>query len=92
MSETADDPSRNSRSADDRSNILPGEKAVLIIEDDRDFAQWLLDLAQDEGLQGHRRPRAGISALELVREIHAGRPFSSISVCRTSAAGRCSTA
>src|SRR5262249_12381967 len=27
--------------SDDRRNLLPGEKAVLIVEDDRDFAQWL---------------------------------------------------
>ena len=27
--------------ADDRGNILPGDKSILIIEDDRDFAQWL---------------------------------------------------
>jgi HAMP domain-containing protein/signal transduction histidine kinase/CheY-like chemotaxis protein len=30
---------------DDRANILPGERCILIIEDDRNFAQWLLDLA-----------------------------------------------
>jgi len=52
---------------DDRANILPGEKSVLIIEDDRDFAQWLLDLARQNGFKAVVTPR-GKSALELVRE------------------------
>jgi CheY-like chemotaxis protein len=52
---------------DDRANILPGEKSVLIIEDDRDFAQWLLDLARQNGFKAVVTPR-GKSALDLVRE------------------------
>src|SRR2546430_10955888 len=51
----------------DRSNILPGEKSVLIIEDDRDFAQWLLDLARQNGFKAVVTPR-GKAALDLVRE------------------------
>src|SRR3954454_12214895 len=53
--------------ADDRANILPGEKSVLIIEDDRDFAQWLLDLARQNGFKAVVTPR-GKSALDLVCE------------------------
>jgi len=53
--------------ADDRANILPGEKSVLIIEDDRDFAQWLLDLARQNGFKAVVTPR-GKAALALVRE------------------------
>jgi CheY-like chemotaxis protein len=53
--------------ADDRANILPGEKSVLIVEDDRDFAQWLLDVARQNGFKAVVTPR-GKSALELVRE------------------------
>ncbi|HWM26008.1 MAG TPA: HAMP domain-containing protein [Chthoniobacterales bacterium] len=53
--------------ADDRANILPGEKAVLIIEDDRDFAQWLLDVARQNGFKAVVTPR-GKDALALVRE------------------------
>jgi CheY-like chemotaxis protein len=53
--------------ADDRANILPGEKSVLIIEDDRDFAQWLLDLARQNGFKAVVTPR-GKTALDLVRE------------------------
>jgi HAMP domain-containing protein/CheY-like chemotaxis protein/signal transduction histidine kinase len=53
--------------ADDRANILPGEKSVLIIEDDRDFAQWLLEVARENGFKAVVTPR-GKAALELVRE------------------------
>src|SRR5947207_13862415 len=53
--------------ADDRANILPGEKSVLIIEDDRDFAQWLLDFARQHGFKPVVTPR-GKAALALVRE------------------------
>ena len=53
--------------ADDRASILPGEKSVLIIEDDRDFAQWLLDVARQNGFKGVVTSR-GKTALDLVRE------------------------
>ncbi|MDP9003975.1 MAG: response regulator, partial [Verrucomicrobiota bacterium] len=53
--------------ADDRASILPGEKSVLIIEDDRDFAQWLLDVARENGFKAIVTAR-GKSGLELVRE------------------------
>jgi CheY-like chemotaxis protein len=52
---------------DDRANILPGEKSVLIIEDDRDFAQWLLDVARQNGFKAVVTTR-GKQALPLVRE------------------------
>ncbi len=53
--------------ADDRANILPGEKSVLIVEDDRDFAQWLLEVARQNGFKTVVTPR-GKAALNLVRE------------------------
>ena len=53
--------------ADDRSSILPGEKSILIIEDDRDFAQWLLDVARANNFKAVVTPR-GKAGLELVRE------------------------
>jgi CheY-like chemotaxis protein/signal transduction histidine kinase len=52
---------------DDRSNILPGEKSVLIIEDDHNFAQWLLDFARARGFKAVVTPR-GKLGLELARE------------------------
>ena len=52
---------------DDRSNVLPGEKVVLIIEDDRDFARWLVDLAHENGFKAIVTSR-GKTGLALVRE------------------------
>jgi HAMP domain-containing protein/CheY-like chemotaxis protein/signal transduction histidine kinase len=52
---------------DDRANILPGEKSVLIVEDDRDFAAWLLDVARQNGFKALVTPR-GKTALDLVNE------------------------
>ena len=53
--------------ADDRDQILPRDKAVLIVEDDRDFAKWMLELARAASLKGIVTAR-GHSALTLVRE------------------------
>jgi CheY-like chemotaxis protein len=53
--------------SDDRSTVLPGEKSLLIIEDDGDFAQWLLESARANGFKGVVTPRGKIG-LELVRE------------------------
>jgi CheY-like chemotaxis protein len=52
---------------DDRTNVLPGEKVVLIVEDDRDFAQWLLDVAHESGFKAIVTSR-GNTGLALVRE------------------------
>ncbi|MFL6540311.1 MAG: response regulator, partial [Chthoniobacterales bacterium] len=53
--------------SDDRANILPGEKAVLIIEDDRDFAQWLVDMARMKGFKAIASAR-GNRGLELLED------------------------
>src|SRR5205814_1579992 len=53
--------------ADGRANILPGERAVLIIEGDLDFGQWLLDVARQNGFKAVVTAR-GKTALDLVRE------------------------
>ena len=60
-------PRSESSVADDRASVLPGEKIVLIVEDNRDFAQWLLDRAHDHGFKAVVTGR-GQRALELVRE------------------------
>ena len=65
--EIAEPPPMEFTLDDDRANILPHEKSVLIIEDDRDFAQWLLDVARQNGFKAVVTPR-GKSALNLVRE------------------------
>jgi HAMP domain-containing protein/signal transduction histidine kinase/CheY-like chemotaxis protein len=53
--------------ADDRGNISPEDKTVLIVEDDRDFAQWLLESAHAAGFKAIVTSR-GHAALLLVRE------------------------
>ncbi|MEP6937736.1 MAG: response regulator, partial [Chthoniobacterales bacterium] len=53
--------------SDDRSKILPGEKSILIMEDDRDFAQWLLDAAREQGFKAIVASR-GKQGLALVSE------------------------
>lgn len=39
------------RVADDRSNLVPGDQALLIVEDDLSFAQVLRDLAAEKGFK-----------------------------------------
>jgi CheY-like chemotaxis protein/signal transduction histidine kinase len=37
---------------DDRDDLQPGDRVVLIVEDDANFARILLDLARDKGFKG----------------------------------------
>jgi HAMP domain-containing protein/signal transduction histidine kinase/CheY-like chemotaxis protein len=53
--------------ADDRENISPGDESILIVEDDCDFAQWLLDSAHAAGFKAIVTPR-GHTARPLIRE------------------------
>ncbi|HEX8281215.1 MAG TPA: response regulator, partial [Chthoniobacterales bacterium] len=53
--------------ADDRGSIMPGDKVILIVEDDRDFARWLLDTTREKGFKAVVTAR-GNGGLELVRE------------------------
>jgi signal transduction histidine kinase/CheY-like chemotaxis protein len=53
--------------ADDRTNVEPGDRVLLIAEDDPSFAQILLDLAREMGFKGLVAQRAD-RALALVRE------------------------
>jgi len=53
--------------ADDRGNIEPGERLVLIVEDDALFAQILLDLAHEKGFKGLVSGRGDV-ALALARK------------------------
>jgi len=52
---------------DDRNLIQPGDRTVLIVEDDTTFAQILLDMAHDKGFKGIVATR-GESALQLARQ------------------------
>jgi CheY-like chemotaxis protein/HAMP domain-containing protein len=52
--------------ADDRNDILPGDRVALIVEDDALFAQILLDLAHERGFKGVVAAQ-GDAALRLAR-------------------------
>jgi hypothetical protein len=52
--------------ADDRADISPGDRVVLIVEDDALFAQILLDMARERGFKGVVAAQ-GDTALRLAR-------------------------
>jgi len=54
---------------DDRDTIEPGDHVLLIVEDDRDFAKILADLAKEKGFKSLIALR-GHTALALAREYH----------------------
>ena len=61
-------PSRfRARCADDRESIEPGDRVVLIVEDDADFARTELAVAREHGFKGIVALR-GDSGLALARE------------------------
>jgi CheY-like chemotaxis protein len=53
---------------DDRRDVAPGDKVLLIIEDDAGYAQVLLEKARAKGFKGIVAQR-GASALALAREL-----------------------
>jgi hypothetical protein len=59
-------PEEVSEVSDDRHSIFDGERVVLIVEDDINFAGILLDLAREKGFKGVIATR-GDAALELAR-------------------------
>jgi CheY-like chemotaxis protein len=52
---------------DDRAEIQPGDRSLLIVEDDAQFAQIMLDLARSKGFKGLVALRGDL-ALALARE------------------------
>jgi CheY-like chemotaxis protein/HAMP domain-containing protein len=52
--------------ADDRNDVRPGERVLLIVEDDALFAQIILDMAHERGFKGVVAAQGG-AALELAR-------------------------
>ncbi|HZW86817.1 MAG TPA: response regulator, partial [Gallionella sp.] len=54
--------------SDDRGNIHPGDRVVLIVEDDASFAAILLDIAHESGFKGVIAPSADM-ALTQVKEL-----------------------
>src|SRR6267378_2585978 len=60
-------PFTNASIPDDRFGILPSDKTILIVEEDRDLAQWLLESAHEAGFKAIVTPQ-GRTAPALVRE------------------------
>src|SRR5205814_1261096 len=56
---------------DDRNLIQPGDRVLLIVEDDITFARILVDLAHEQGLKALVALR-GSSAMSLAREFKPG--------------------
>ncbi len=55
--------------SDDRENVHPGDAVLLVVEDDRHYAQILTDLARDKGFKVLLASR-GAEALALAHEFH----------------------
>jgi HAMP domain-containing protein/signal transduction histidine kinase/CheY-like chemotaxis protein len=53
--------------ADDRENVQPGDRVVLIVDNDENFGRFLLDLAREQGFKGILAMR-GADAVALARE------------------------
>src|SRR4030095_3063526 len=54
--------------ADDRSAIYPGDRVLLVVEDDSAFARFLLDMGHEKGFKVVAATR-GTIALSLAREL-----------------------
>jgi CheY-like chemotaxis protein len=54
--------------ADDRAEIRPGDKVILIIEDDLNYARVLLEVSRERGFKGVIAQRGAV-ALTMVREL-----------------------
>ncbi|HXM70426.1 MAG TPA: response regulator, partial [Thermoanaerobaculia bacterium] len=53
--------------ADDRESVQPGDRVVLIVDNDENFGRFLLDLAREQGFKGILAVR-GADAVALARE------------------------
>src|SRR5581483_377829 len=53
---------------DDRGRIEPGDRVVLIVEDDANFARIMLDIAHEKGFKGIVAP-GGLAAIAMAREL-----------------------
>jgi CheY-like chemotaxis protein len=55
--------------ADDRSDIEPGDRVLLVVEDDPSFARILLDMAREKGFKGIVAARGDV-AIALAQKFH----------------------
>src|SRR4029077_14354730 len=63
----APEPGAPESAIDDRHNVLLGDRVLLIVEDDPDFAQVVLNAGRNKGFKGVIAAR-GEKALEFVRQ------------------------
>jgi CheY-like chemotaxis protein len=63
----SEEPATVNEFNDDRESLRPGDKVVLIVENDPTFAQLLLETAREAGMKGIATSR-GAAALSLARE------------------------
>ena len=64
---SSDPPVLVNEAGDDRENIEPGDRVLLIVENDLAFSRFLLDTAREQGFKG-LVTSLGASALALTRE------------------------
>ena len=62
-----DSADQRNEAGDDRDNLQPGERVLLIVENDLAFARFLLDTAREKGFKGLVTPM-GATALAMVRQ------------------------
>jgi HAMP domain-containing protein/CheY-like chemotaxis protein len=62
-------PADSFANADDRQSIQNGDRTLLIIEDDLNFARILLDMAREQGFKGVIASRGDVG-LTMARELH----------------------
>ncbi|MGH7859905.1 MAG: response regulator, partial [Candidatus Binatia bacterium] len=58
-----------SEAIDDRERIEPGDRVLLIVDNDESFARYLLDLARELGMKG-LVAASGVAAVTLAHEYH----------------------
>jgi CheY-like chemotaxis protein len=63
----AEEPSATNEFDDDRELVRPGDRVVLMVENDPTFAQLLLETAREAGMKGIATSR-GAAALSLAKE------------------------
>ena len=73
---------------DDRDDIQPGDRVLLIVENDLGFARFLLDAAREKGFKGLVTSLGAAGAGHDPR-VQARTPSPWTSTCRTSTAGGC---
>ena len=73
--------------SDDSNTVLPNDRSLLIVENDLNFAKFMVDLVRESGFKAVVAPR-GVLAIGMARDL-SPRPLRSTSTCRIWMAGAC---